>query len=154
LARPEWREARHLLKGSPLFMPFGPWGGGHRSAKKWLTLLETTQARQEITAASGPSTRQLSKISQPVLAYYGSRSTLLKSYNGLQQWLPDCYARIENEAGHFFPLSRPKSFIDNIRGFFETMDARSNRQKITAVKSYCEVGAIDGKGTNSKEVVA
>ena len=136
LATPEWREARHKLIGSPLFMPFGPWGGGVRSADKWLKLLETTNARKEMTAPHGPSQEQVLSIRQPLLAYYGSRSTLLKSFGGLKKYVPNCHTAIMPDAGHFFPLSQPKIFGQEVLKFISRLEhtQTENRFAVRAAK--------------------
>ncbi|MCB1686843.1 MAG: alpha/beta hydrolase [Halioglobus sp.] len=123
LAKPEWRSERHKLKGSPLYMPFAPFGGGTRSANKWLKLLKTTKARQEISFIDGPTADQISQISQPVMVYYGSHSTLQDSFRGLQKLLPNCSAVIAPKAGHFFPLSQPLAFGTEVAAFLASTES-------------------------------
>jgi pimeloyl-ACP methyl ester carboxylesterase len=128
LAKPEWRAIRHKLKGSPLYMPFGPWGGGGRSADKWLQLLETTQARQDFASIAGPSEEQIRRIEQKVLVYYGSHSTLQASFAGLQRLLPHCTSLVAQNGGHFFPLSQPKIFGAQVSSFLSRCEEESSAE--------------------------
>ena len=130
LAKPEWRSERHKLKGSPLFMPFAPFGGGARSADKWLKLLQTTRAREEISFIDGPTAEQISQITQPVMVYYGSHTTLQDSYHGLQKLLPKCSAVVAPQAGHFFPLSQPQTFGIEVAAFLAATESARSALKI------------------------
>ncbi len=117
LAQPEWRRAKEKLVGKQIDIPFCPWGGGSKSAERWLKLLSTTTARKDITSVNGPSLDDLQKIEQPVLAFYGEHSSLLPSFQGLKEHLIHCKTAIAEGAGHFFPASRPKQFIHEITHF-------------------------------------
>jgi pimeloyl-ACP methyl ester carboxylesterase len=117
LAKPHWRTQKEKLRGSPLYMPFGPWSGGKRSADKWLYLLASSNARQQFTEVDRPSLEGLTRIKQPVLAYYGSHSTLQASFAGLAELLPNCRTAIAEQAGHFFPASQPKVFGQQVASF-------------------------------------
>lgn len=119
LSKPKWRRARKKLKGSPLFLSFGGWGGGEKSAERWLELLQTTCARKELTGFNGPTLEQLTGIAQPVLVYYGEHSTLLESMRGLENCLSNHRACIAEGGGHFFPLSQPKDFAREIERFLD-----------------------------------
>ena len=121
LAAPEWQKARDKLKGSPLSIPFSPWGGGNRSAERWRELLETTTARGELTSTAGLTLASLAEIRQPVLAAYGELSMVLPSLEGMKQCLPNCRTVIVPGAGHFFPLSRPDAFVTTVRRFLEDL---------------------------------
>ncbi len=129
LAKPEWRTQREKLRGSPLYMPFGPWSGGNRSADKWLKLLATTHARQQFTEIDRPSREGLTRITQPTLAYYGSHSTLQASFAGLAELLPDCRTAVAEKAGHFFPASQPKAFSRQVAAFLAETEFAAPRDK-------------------------
>ena len=119
LAQPQWRKERKKLKGSPLFLSFGGWGGGDKSAERWLELLRTTSARKDLTGFNGPSLEQLKEITRPVLLYYGEHSALLKSMQGLESHLPNNKIRFAKGGGHFFPLSQPKKFACEVECFMD-----------------------------------
>lgn len=119
IASPEWQKKRDRLKGSPLFIPFGGWNGGHKTAERWLQLLNTTFARSDLNSTSALTTDMLSKINQPVLIMYGENSPTIPSYHGLQQYLRHYYAEIIPHAGHFYPFTIPEIFVDKVLRFFE-----------------------------------
>jgi pimeloyl-ACP methyl ester carboxylesterase len=122
LASPEWQEARHKLKGTPLFVPFSRWGGGNRSAARWRELLDNTTARRDLTSAE-LTADSLSAIQSPTLAVYGEKSPTLRSMHGLRSRLSNCETVVVPNAGHFFPLSRPDVFVNIVRRFLERCDA-------------------------------
>ena len=83
---------------------------GRRSALKWLKLIETTRAYDEITDPEGLDLADVASIRQPMLAAYGGLSARKHSAMALQQLCPDCRLRLIRKAGHFFPLTRPAIF--------------------------------------------
>jgi pimeloyl-ACP methyl ester carboxylesterase len=119
LASPEWQGQRDKLKGTSLVVPFTRWGGGNRSAGRWLELLNTTTAREDLKDPSGLTIERLAEIRQPVLAMYGEKSPMVKSLRGLAEHLPWCETVIIPEAGHFFPLGRAALFVDKLSVFLE-----------------------------------
>jgi len=121
LASPEWQAHREKLKGSPLFVPFSPWGGGNRSAERWRELLRTTTARADLTSVGGLTLDKLALITQPVLAVYGEKSMVMASCRGLERTLANCSTVIVPEAGHFFPLAKPEFFTETVRDFLDAL---------------------------------
>jgi pimeloyl-ACP methyl ester carboxylesterase len=122
LASPDWQQKRHRLRGSPLFIPFSRWGGGNRSAERWLELLDTTTAKQDLTSPAGLTLNELSKITHPTLAIYGEKSTVLPSLCGLREHLPDCKTVVVPGAGHFLPLTRPEFFVTTVSQFLKELE--------------------------------
>ena len=55
-------------------------------------------------------------------AIYGEKSTVLPSFWGLKDCLPNCKTTIIPGVGHFFPLTRPKLFIAILKPFLEEVD--------------------------------
>lgn len=117
LATPQWRQRRQELEGSPLFIPFSRLGGGNSAADRWLELVKTTTARQELTSSAGLTIESLASIEQPTLAIYGERSATMQSFQGLGRLLPNCRSVIVPDAGHFFPVTQPEFFIRTVRQF-------------------------------------
>lgn len=126
LASPKWQAARDQLKGTPLFVPFSRWGGGNRSAARWLELMNTTTAREDLTEVAGLTVEKLARLPHPTLAVYGGKSPMLRSLHGLETHLPDCRGVVIPEAGHFFPLSRSEEFVSIVRPFLEGHGVRLN----------------------------
>jgi len=107
IASPQWRARRQWLSKNGLFVPFGGWAGGSRSAERWIKLLETTTARQDIVSVAGLTVDRIGQVRQPTLAIYGERSRCLKTFEELPLVLPRCTNVIVPGAGHFYPLSKP-----------------------------------------------
>lgn len=122
LASPEWQQARHKLKGSQLFIPFGGWNGGQKTAERWLELMHTTTARQDILSQGGLTMGRIATIQKPTLAIYGENSPAMPSLLGLRECLPECKTAIVPRAGHFYPLTRPKVFIDMASRFLNELE--------------------------------
>lgn len=122
MASLEVQEVRHKYEKYQVFVPFGGIGGGIQSAERWLKLLRTTTGRQDLVSLSGLTVMKLSAIQQPVSAIYGEKSTVLPSFWGLKDCLPNCKTTIIPGVGHFFPLTRPKLFIAILKPFLEEVD--------------------------------
>jgi pimeloyl-ACP methyl ester carboxylesterase len=134
LAAPKWQNERQKLQGSDLFVPFGGWNGGQRTADRWLELLRTTTARQEFTSLVGLTPAELATIQQPTLAIYGANSPVLPSLQGLEKTLPNSKSVIVPEAGHFFPLTQPKLFVDMVSRFLKETGPNERRSARFALK--------------------
>jgi len=122
LASPKWQNMRDKLKGTSLFIPFGGWHGGQKSAERWLELMNTTTARKDFLSIAGLTTDILSGIEKPTLAIYGEKSPALYSLEGLKKNLPDCRTKIVPGAGHFHPFTQPKIFIETLSEFLSELD--------------------------------
>lgn len=83
---------------------------GKRAARKWLKLIETTSAYDEVTDPAGLPLSDLDTIEHPLLATYGGLSPRTRSALALQQHCVGCRLRIIPDVGHFFPLVRPRLF--------------------------------------------
>jgi pimeloyl-ACP methyl ester carboxylesterase len=105
LSRPELAKAAFaaLTGGRASF-------GGRRAARRWLDLIENTQAYAEMTSGNDFSPADLAKVTQPMLAVFGGNSLLRRSARALARRCPDCRLEIIPQAGHFFPLTRPRIF--------------------------------------------
>jgi pimeloyl-ACP methyl ester carboxylesterase len=114
------RVSRDKLKGTSLAIPFSALAGGQRMAERWLELLNTTSARRDLVDVAGLTADKLSRITCPVLAIYGERSTTLPSQAGLAAILPQCRRIAVPRAGHFFPISRPELFVHEVSTFIES----------------------------------
>ena len=127
LASPKWRKMRHKLKGTPLFIPFGGWNGGQRTADRWTELLRSTTARKDLTSIAGLTKERLASIRQPVLAVCGEKSPVMPSLAGLKNCMPKLMTDIVPGAGHFFPLSFPKLFVNIVTPFLEETELVDRR---------------------------
>ena len=83
---------------------------GRRAARKWLKLIQTTQAYEEMTDPNGLAVAELARVRQPMFAAYGELSARKRSALALQQLCSRCQLHVVPKAGHFFPLTRPSLF--------------------------------------------
>lgn len=111
-AEPAVREA--LPGASSLFR-------GRRAAGKWLKLIETTQAYEEIIDPGGLSVTEIERIRQPILAVYGGSSARKQSALALQQHCSRCELHVVPNVGHFFPLTRPRLFARPALSFLRSI---------------------------------
>ena len=127
LASPKWQNARQQLQGTQLYLPFGGWNGGQRTAERWLKLMNTTTAKRDLTSVAGLTPERLAAIRQPTLLLYGERSPVLPSLMGLRECLPNCQSEIIEEAGHFFPLTRPNLLLEKFTRFLSGFESQNRR---------------------------
>lgn len=93
---------------------------GRRSAERWLELIENTGAYQEMTSATDFALSDLPRIHQPILAMFGEHSLRKRSARALRRLCPDCRLEIVPNAGHFFPVTRPRIFAGAALEFLQT----------------------------------
>jgi pimeloyl-ACP methyl ester carboxylesterase len=84
--------------------------------------MQTTTASQDFLSLSGLTIERLSQIRKPVLAMYGQNSPTIVSMYGLQAYLPECETAIVEGAGHFFPLTKPRIFIELVTRFLNELE--------------------------------
>ncbi len=89
-----------------------------RTAGLWLKLIETTRAEQELMGDDGLSLEALRKLNFPILAVYGERSQAMGTGERLLETWPHADFRKIREAGHFFPVTRPREFMETCRQFW------------------------------------
>jgi hypothetical protein len=128
LASPEWQEAKKKLDGCTKFIPFAGWNGSQRGSERWLKLLHSTTARQDLFSPAGLTVAKLAGIQQRTLAIYGEHSAVMPSCHGLHRHLPNCRTFVVPGAGHFYPLTRPKLFFNTVNQFLREV-SQSDRRK-------------------------
>jgi pimeloyl-ACP methyl ester carboxylesterase len=94
---------------------------GRRAAGRWLQLIETTWAYEEITDPGGLSVAEIAGIQQPILAVYGGLSARKASAFALRRSCPRCQLHMIPEVGHFFPLTRPGLFARPALSFLRSV---------------------------------
>ncbi len=126
---------REKCEDVPLFIPFSGLGGGVRSAKKWVRLLDNTTAREDLLSPAGLTAGDIEAIRLPTLAFYGEKSTVLSSLYSLERKLPYCRTVILPGVGHFHPLLRPKIFAATVLDYLADIeDAEHGLLKIIEKK--------------------
>jgi pimeloyl-ACP methyl ester carboxylesterase len=143
LASPEWREKRHQLKSTQAFVPFAGWNGSQRAADRWLRLLNTTSARNDLVSLAGLTRERLMAIQQPVLAICCENSTALRSMEAMKSHMKLCEAHVIPHSGHFFPLTHPKMFLQIVKRFLGgVVTERRTHERVSKVFSL----GVRGRG--------
>lgn len=99
----------------------GFYGGGTSSyaAGRWLELLDTTTAWQDITGPESITGDDLRALLKPTLAVYGEISPVIPTADALRGIWPHLVYRTVPGAGHFFPLSQAAFFGKLVHEFLE-----------------------------------
>jgi pimeloyl-ACP methyl ester carboxylesterase len=95
------------------------WKNNKRTASRWLKLMETTKAGEELMGDDGLSLASLRKLNFPILAMYGEFSQAMSTGEQLLEVWPHADFRQIREAGHFFPITRPSEFMENCQQFWD-----------------------------------
>lgn len=105
---------------------------GARSSQKWQTLLEDTTAGTELSDESAITEDDLSALGMPTLLMYGALSHCVPTSDRLLDVLPDARRILVPEAGHFFPLVKPRPFARALRMFVAGVESadRPARQRL------------------------
>ena len=82
------------------FEPFSWHGGGRHAAKRWLQLVETTTARDDINAVAGLTLPRIRQLETPASGIYGERSVCLPSGRGLRHAVPGFRLIVVPNGGH------------------------------------------------------
>jgi len=129
IADPRWRKARQGWRkggrrppGEDFFVPFGLWNGAKRTAARWVKLLQTTDAWQELES-DGLDLDGIRRIAHPTLLMYGERSRWMRTCEALGEALENSETVIMPKTGHFFPLLNPEGFALQLRKFIDRNQA-------------------------------
>jgi pimeloyl-ACP methyl ester carboxylesterase len=95
----------------------GRWNSNSLLAKRWSQLMRTTTAPEELGAVNGLTIESIREVRVPTLAVFGQYSSCLPTLAGLEQNMAHCQKVIIPRVGHFHPVIKPKSFIQNLRPF-------------------------------------
>jgi pimeloyl-ACP methyl ester carboxylesterase len=116
LAAPHLARVRRSLS-KRRFLPFGLWNGSTRAADRWLELLRTTSALNEVDFAPEVTLQRARICTPPILLIFGELSRWIGACHLVSKILPNCRTVIVSEAGHFHPFQRPDLFASHLREF-------------------------------------
>jgi pimeloyl-ACP methyl ester carboxylesterase len=105
------------------FQPFGLWATSAQAGERWLNLLRTTTAYDDVCSMDGLTADRIERLSTPVLAIFGEYSQCLASCWGLRAHVRSVQVVIVPGVGHFHPLRRPTFFVDQLRKFISVVQA-------------------------------
>ena len=121
LARPQVRRQMSKLLPQGARLPY-VWGKGEgRTAKRWLTLLNNTTARDDIRLRQ-VSADDLRRIGVSTMAVYGMKSKWRSSGEILRDHLPRIEVAYIAKAGHAHPWERPEDFFNHLHHFLEKVE--------------------------------
>jgi pimeloyl-ACP methyl ester carboxylesterase len=95
----------------------GRWNSNSLLAKRWSQLMRTTTAPEDLGAVSDLTIERIREVRVPTLAVFGQYSSCLPTLVGLEQNMANCKKVIIPRVGHFHPVIKPKSFVQNLRPF-------------------------------------
>jgi pimeloyl-ACP methyl ester carboxylesterase len=96
---------------------------GGRGARQWQRLLADTTAGSQFDDESAVPPAALPHLQMPTLLMYGEFSHCTPTSEVLRDTLPDARRIIVPEAGHFFPLVKPRAFARALRMFVSGVEA-------------------------------
>jgi pimeloyl-ACP methyl ester carboxylesterase len=134
LARSALRDERRRLSHESTFIPFGGWGGGQRSAQRWVELLDTTTAPRDIRDMAGLTLDAIRNVRRPALALYGELSRSLESCRGLKATVPHCRAVTMPGVGHYFPATRPDLLVAAVLEFISSVERPGRAAELGAAE--------------------
>lgn len=112
----------------------GPFLGKNskRTAIRWITLMETTQAEKELMGDDGLSLTDLKKMDFSILVMYGQHSQAMPTGMFLRDvWQQADFKNIR-AAGHFFPLTHAEEFTETCKKFLA-------RAMVTRLSPICDI---------------
>lgn len=96
---------------------------GARSSEKWQKLLTQTSAATDLDCEAPITAARLPDLAMPVLLMYGEVSHCVPTSDRLLEILPDARRILVPEAGHFFPLVKPRPFARALRMFVARVES-------------------------------
>jgi pimeloyl-ACP methyl ester carboxylesterase len=85
--------------------------------RRWRQLVRTTSAVAEFSDGTGIAADEISTLRRPTSVIFGRNSRYLASMRGLRHTLPDCRVTLVPDAGHYFPVLKPKIFTQLVSNF-------------------------------------
>jgi pimeloyl-ACP methyl ester carboxylesterase len=85
--------------------------------RRWRQLVRTTSAVAEFSDGTGIAAAEISTLRRPTSVIFGRNSRYLASMRGLRGTLPDCRVTLVPDAGHYFPVLKPKIFTQLVSNF-------------------------------------
>lgn len=95
-----------------------------KAARKWIELTERASLVADIKTGDPFDKADLRRLQQPVLTLVGGKSTTLASARGLARICPQATLKIVPDVGHFFPVSKPKLFLQPTLRFLHAVGRR------------------------------
>ena len=143
-ARQGWRQGRRRPPGEDFFVPFGLWNGAKRTAARWIQLLRTTEAWQELQSDE-LGLDGIRRIVHPTLLMYGERSRWIRTCEALNEAMANSRMVILPKVGHFFPLLNPTDFVLHLRQFLDRdRDLRAGLASSRGAVSTAHDAAVEG----------
>ena len=105
---------------------------GRRAARKWLKLVDETQAYAEMTDAEALPLEDIAHLEMPILGLYAPHSTRALSAAVLAASCRRFRLQVVPDVGHFFPLTRPNLFARLVLAFYRKLARARRRQHAAA----------------------
>jgi pimeloyl-ACP methyl ester carboxylesterase len=92
---------------------------GKAAALRWLKLVGSTTLSSDVAAPETLSVAQIAQCAFPVLLVYGQFSHAMRSALAFKEACAGARLEIVNNAGHFFPLTRPDALLAPLLRFLD-----------------------------------
>ena len=94
-----------------------------KNAEKWVALTERASFVEDLKHGESFTPDDLARLTQPILAMYGSNSTTGPSARALVRLCPNAILHEVPDVGHFFPMSNPRLFLRPTARFLRAVNA-------------------------------
>lgn len=94
-----------------------------RNAEKWIALTERASFVEDLKHGETFESKDLSRLTQPILVMYGSKSTTGPSAKAVTRLCPNAILHGIPDVGHFFPMSNPRLFLKPAARFLRAVNA-------------------------------
>lgn len=94
-----------------------------RNAERWIALTERASFVEDLKHGQSFAPRDLARLTQPILAMYGGKSTTGPSAKAVARLCPNAILHEVPEVGHFFPVSKPRLFLRPAKLFLKAVNA-------------------------------
>lgn len=94
-----------------------------RNAEQWLALAERASFVEDLEHGDSFTPKDLAELTQPMLLIYGGASTTGPSARALARLCPNSILRELPGLGHFFPMSKPRQFLQPVARFLRAVNS-------------------------------
>ena len=94
-----------------------------KNAEKWIALTERASFVEDLKNGESFAPQDLSRLTQPMLVMYGTKSTTGPSAQAVTRLCPNAILHEIPDVGHFFPMSQPRLFLKPAARFLRAVNA-------------------------------
>jgi len=92
-------------------------GGDSMALRRWRQLVRTTSAVADFSDGTGIATEEIRGLRRPTSLMFGRKSRYLATMRALRGTLQECQVMLVPDAGHYFPVLKPRVFTEAVSSF-------------------------------------